>query len=109
MGGKNSRRKGQPGSVPLKQDNSSRKGKPDKSIKSESSEDDSDDGNDGEKWEKERESERVAAAARVAVLQEQVDSLQKELVMEKENSASSLSSGSNASKCIVTLKLTDAH
>ena len=29
--------------------------------------------------------------------------------MEKEYSASSLSSGSNASKCVVALKLTDAH
>ena len=78
----------------LKTGGSSGNGKPGKETKSESSEDDSDDGNDGEKWEKERESERVAAAARVAVLQNQVDSLQQELVMEKEYSASSLSIGS---------------
>ena len=93
----------------LKTGGSSGNGKPGKEIKSDSSEDDSDDGNDGGKWKEERESERVAAAAKVAVLQKQVDSLQQELVMKKEYSASSLSSGSNASKCVVALKLTDAH
>ena len=51
----------------------------------------------------------MAAAAREAFLQKRVDSLQQELVMEKEYSASSLSSGSNAPKCTVALKLTDAH
>ena len=83
--------------------------KPEKTTKSDSSEDDSDDGNDDDKWkEEEGESFRDKAAAREAFLQKQVDSLKQELV-EKEYSASSLSSGSNASKCIVALKLTDAH
>ena len=49
----------------------------------------------------------MAAGASEAFLQKRVDSLQQELVMEKEYSASSLSSGSNA--CVVALKLTDAH
>ena len=81
-------------------------GKPEKATKSESSEY----GNDGEKWkEEEIKSFRVAAAEREADLQKQVTSLQQKLVMEKEYSASSLSSGSNASKCVVALKLTDAH
>ena len=74
--------------------------KPELTTNSESSNDDSDDENDGGKWEKERESFIAAAAAKQAFLQEQVDSLKQELVMEKEYSASSLSSGSNASKCI---------
>ena len=56
-----------------------------------------------------RGNQRVAAAAQVAFLQKQVDSLQQKLEMEKVNSASSLSSGSNASKCVVALKLTDVH
>jgi len=111
MGGKNSqRRKGPPVSVQLEQKKSSGKGKPEKATKSESSEDDSDDGNDGEKWrEEERESFRDAVAAREAVLQKRVDSLEQELEIEKEYSASSISSGSNSSKCVVALKLTDAH
>ena len=85
-------------------------GKPEKATKSESSEDDSDDGNDGEKWiEEEWESFRVAAAKKEADLQKQVTSLKQELEIEKEYSASSLSSGSNASICVVALKLTDVH
>ena len=69
-------------------------GKPEKTTISESSEDDSDDENDGEKLkEEERESFRVAAAARESVLQKQVSLLKQELVMEKEYSASSLGSG----------------
>ena len=83
--------------------------RPELTTNCESSNDDSDDGNDGGKWEEERESFIAAAAAKEAFLQEQVDSLKQELVMEKEYSASSLSSGSNASKCVVALKLTDAH
>ena len=111
MGGKNSRiRKGPPVSVQLEQEKSSGKGKPEKATKSESPEDDSDDGNDGEKWKEEaRDSFRDAAAAREADLQKQVDSLKQKLEIEKAYSASSLSSGSNASKCVVALKLTDAH
>ena len=89
---------------------SSGNGKPEKETKSESSEDDSDDEKDGEKWKEEaRETFIAAAAAREAVLQKRVDSLEQELEMEKEYSASSLSSGSNASKCVVALKLTDEH
>ena len=96
------RRKPPPVLGELKPGGCSGNGKPEKTTKSESSEDDSDDENEGEKWkEEERETERVAAAAREAVLQKRVDSLQQELVMEKENSACSLSSGSNASKCVV--------
>ena len=97
-------RKGPPVSVQLEQDKSSRNGKPGKESKSESSDDDSDHENDGEKWKEEREFFIAAAAAKEAFLQEQVDKLQQELVMEKVNSASSLSSGSNASKCIAALK-----
>ena len=89
---------------------SSGNGKPEKTTTSKSTVDDSNDGNDGEKLkEEERKSFRVAAAAREAVLQKQVTSIKQELEMEKEYSASSLSSGSNASKCVVALKLTDAH
>ena len=101
IGGNNCRRrKGPPVSVQLEQDKSSRKGKPEKTTKSKSTVDDSDDGNDGEKWKEEIELFRDAAAARVAVLQKRDDSLQQELVMEKEYSASSLSSGSNASNAL---------
>ena len=84
--------------------------KPERAAKNESSEDDSDDGSDGEKWiEEEWESFRVAAAETEADLQKQVVSLLHKLEIEKVNSASCLSSGSNASKCVVALKLTDAH
>ena len=103
------RRKPPPVLGKLEQGASSGKGKSEKATKSESSEDDSDDGNDGEKWKEERELLRDAAAARVPVLQKRVDSLEQELEIKKEYSASSLSSGSNASKCIVALKLTDAQ
>ena len=68
--------------------------KPEIATNSGSSDDDSDDGNNGEKWKEERESFIMAAAAREAFLQKRVDSLQQELVMEKEYSTSSLSSGS---------------
>ena len=51
----------------------------------------------------------MAAAAREAFLQNQVESLTQKLEIMTEYSASSLSSGSNASKCVVALKLTDAH
>ena len=103
-------RKPKPVLEKLKAGRSSGNGKPEKATKSESSEDDSDDGNDGEKWKEEaRESFIAAAAAREADLQKQVTSLQQKLVMEKEYSVSSISSGSNASKCVVALKLTDAH
>ena len=107
MGGN---RKPKPVFGKLKTERSSGNGKPEKTTKSESSEDDSDDRNDGEKWkEDERESSRFAPAAREAVLQKQVDSLTQKLEIVTEYSASSLSSGSNASKCVVALKLTDAH
>ena len=72
--------------------------KPEITTKSGSSDDDSDHKNDGKKWKEERESFIAAAAAKQAFLQKQVDSLKQELVTEKVNSASSLSSGSNASK-----------
>ena len=105
MGGN---RKPKPVFGKLKTGKSSGNGKPEKATKSESSEDDRNDGNDGEKWKEARESFRAAAAAREAVLQKEVNSLKQEPV-EKEFSASSLRSGSSASKCIVALKLTDAH
>jgi len=57
----------------------------------------------------ERESYIMAAAAREAFRQKQVDSLTQKLEIVTEYSASSLSNGSNASKCMVALKLTDAH
>ena len=111
MGSKNSRkRKSTPGSVLLEQEKSCGNRMQEKATKSGSSEDDSNDGNDGKKLkEEERASFRVAATAREADLQKQVTSLKQKLVMEKEYSASSLRSGSNASKCVVALKLTDAH
>ena len=59
--------------------------------------------------EEERESFIMAAAAREADLQKQVTSLKQELVIEKEYSVSSLSSGSNVSKFVVAPMLTDAH
>ena len=75
------------------------------------SDDDSDDDNDDEKWKEEetRESFRVAAAEREADLQKQVDLLTQKLEIMTVYSASSLSSGSNVSKRIVALKLTEAH
>ena len=107
MGGN---RKPKPVFGKLQTGRSSGNGKPERTTKSESSEDDSDDGNDGGKWKEEaRETFITVAAAREAFLQKQVTSLKQELVMEKLNSASSLSSGSNASKCVVALKLTDVH
>ena len=107
MGGK---RKHKPVIGKLQTGRSSGNRKPELTTNSESSDDDSDHENDGEKWKEEaRETFIAAAAAREAFLQKQVTSLKQELVMEKVNSASSLSSGSNASKCVVALKLTDAH
>ena len=62
------------------------------------------------KWkEEEGESFRDAAAAGEVFLQKQLDSLTQKLEIVTEYSACSLSSGSNASKCVVALKLTDAH
>ena len=106
------RRKGPPVSVQLEQEKTRGNGKPKKATKCESSEDDSDDEKDGEKWKEEARGNFIAAAAaaaREAVLRKRVTSLKQELVMEKVNSASSLSSGSNVSKCAVALKLTDTH
>ena len=100
MGGN---RKPKPVTGQLQTGRSSGNKKPEVTTKSESSDDDSDHENDGEKWKEERESFKAAAAAKEAFLQNRVDSLQQELVMEKEYSASSLSSGSNASNALLWL------